>query len=64
MVVTVALWIDQLWNGRIAHFARLAFVYKPVFIIVLVVSTCVNYVHARSIYIPQTAFGPLADDGN
>jgi hypothetical protein len=24
----------------------------------------VNYVHAYSIYIPQIAFGPLADDGN
>ncbi|KIM85451.1 hypothetical protein PILCRDRAFT_817474, partial [Piloderma croceum F 1598] len=36
MVVTVALWIDQLWNGGIAHLARLAFVYKPVFIIVLI----------------------------
>jgi len=36
MIVTVALWIDQLWNGQIAHLAILAFVYKPVFIIVLV----------------------------
>lgn len=36
MIVTVALWIDQLWNGQIAHLAILAFVYKPVFIIVLI----------------------------
>jgi len=36
MVVSVALWIDQLWNGQIAHLARFGFVYKPVFIVVLI----------------------------
>jgi len=36
MVATIGLWIDQLWNGQIAHLARLAFVYKPVFIVVLI----------------------------
>lgn len=35
MVVTVALWIDQLWNGKIARLAKEALVYKVVFIIVL-----------------------------
>lgn len=38
MVVTIGLWIDQLWNGQIAHLARLASVYKPVFLVVFIVS--------------------------
>lgn len=38
MVVTIGLWLDQLWNGRIAHLAVLAHVYKPVFLVVFVVS--------------------------
>lgn len=38
MVATVGLWIDQLWNGQIAHLAERAYVYKPVFIVVLIVS--------------------------
>jgi hypothetical protein len=38
MVVSLGLWIDQLWNGQIAQLALLAFVYKPVFIVVLIVS--------------------------
>lgn len=59
MVVTVALWIDQLWNGRIAHLARLTFVYKPVFIIVLVVSAYrVNNVHVHGIHIPKQLLVP------
>jgi hypothetical protein len=36
MVVTIGLWLDQLWNGRIAHLAVLAYVYKPVFLVVFV----------------------------
>jgi len=36
MVVSVGLWIDQLWNGQIAQLASFAFVYKPVFIVVLI----------------------------
>lgn len=35
MVVAVALWIDQLWNGNIARLAKEALVYKVAFVIVL-----------------------------
>lgn len=38
MVVTLGLWLEQLWNGKIAHLAILAHVYKPVFLVVFVVS--------------------------
>jgi len=36
MVVSLALWLDQLWNGQIAHLASRAYVYKPVFIVVII----------------------------
>lgn len=36
MVVSLSLWIDQLWNGQIAKLATLAFVYKFVFVVVLI----------------------------
>jgi len=36
MVVSLALWLDQLWNGQIGHLATLAHVYKPVFIVVII----------------------------
>ena len=37
MVVAVALWIDQLWHGKIARLATEVRVYKGVFIAVLLV---------------------------
>jgi hypothetical protein len=39
MVVTVGLWIDQLYNGSIGRFAVLSSVYKIAFIITLLVSS-------------------------
>jgi len=36
MVVTVALWIDQLFNGQIAQLAKLATLYKFMFTATLV----------------------------
>lgn len=39
IVASIALWLDQLWNGAIAHMAILTRVYRPVLILVLIVST-------------------------
>jgi hypothetical protein len=36
MFATIGLWIDQLWNGQIAHLAKLAHVYKASFIVVFI----------------------------
>ena len=58
MVVTVGLWIDQLWNGQIAHLAKLAFVYKPVFIIVLVVSFCISITYIFLLTLPKQLLIP------
>lgn len=41
MVVALALWIDQLWNGQIAHLATEAVAYRVIFISVLFVSVYV-----------------------
>jgi len=58
MVVSVALWIDQLWNGQIAHLARLSFVYKPVFIVVLIVSEYVSIVYMLLFTYPKQLMIP------
>lgn len=43
MLATIGLWIDQLWNGQIVHLAKLAYVYKPIFIVVFIVSEVSNF---------------------
>jgi len=36
IVTSVALWLDQLWHGAIAHMATWAHVYRPVSILILI----------------------------
>ena len=43
MLATIGLWIDQLWNGQIAHLARLAYIYKPIFVVVFIVRVISNF---------------------
>lgn len=68
MVVSLALWLDQLWNGQIAHLATLAYVYKPVFIIVITVGAYLPITHillfttSKQLLVPwlMTVFGTTA----
>lgn len=66
MVATIGLWIDQLWNGQIAHLARLAHIYKPIFIVVLIVSAISSFLvpSIDRFYVLILALSSLVDDGN
>ena len=67
MVISIALWIDQLQNGKIVHLLKKTFVYELIFITVLLVSgDFPAFVPCTRSYcrLSEIDHGPLFDKGN